>query len=101
MVGSVVNGVHTNSVDAKALELLNVALATSGIGNRVLSIRSTACPLSVSVVNRMHDSRTRLVVDTADVETLIASEESCRSLAKGSIFSSICWGQTISFDSDG
>jgi hypothetical protein len=62
VVRSVVNGVHTDGVDTKALELLDVALAASSVGDGVLSIRCA----------------TWLVVDTADVETLVASEESYR-----------------------
>jgi hypothetical protein len=66
VVRSVVDGVHTDGVDAERLELLNVALATSSVGDWVLSIRCAA----------------RLVVDTTDVETLVASEESCQLSAK-------------------
>lgn len=61
MVGRVVNRVDADGVDAELLELGNVTLAARGIGNRVLSIGCAAW----------------LVVDTADVETLIASKESC------------------------
>jgi hypothetical protein len=72
MVGCVVDSVHTDSVDSEALKLLDVALAASSVGNRVLGIRCAS----------------RLVVDTADVETLVASEESWRSSAKESGFAS-------------
>jgi hypothetical protein len=41
VVGSVVHSVHTDSVDSELLELGNVALATSSVGNGVLSIGST------------------------------------------------------------
>jgi hypothetical protein len=58
---SVVDGVHTNGVDTKLLEVDDVALATGRIGDGVLCVGRA----------------TWLVVDTADVETLVASEESC------------------------
>jgi len=61
VVCAVVDSVDTDSVDTELLELLNVALAACLVGNGVLGVRSTA----------------GLVVDTADVETLIASKESC------------------------
>jgi hypothetical protein len=50
MVGSVVDGVHTDCVDTKALELLNVTLATSNVGDGILSIGCAACSVSVWVV---------------------------------------------------
>lgn len=60
MVGAVVDSVDADSVDAEVLELLNVALAASLVGDGVLCIGSA----------------TGLVVNTADVETLVASKES-------------------------
>jgi hypothetical protein len=60
MVGGVVDSVHTDSVDSEALELLNVALATGSVGDRVLGIRCAS----------------GLIVDAANIETLVASEES-------------------------
>lgn len=62
VVGSVVDGVHADSVDCKLLEFGNVALAAICISNGVLSIGRA----------------TWLVIDTADVEARIASKESCR-----------------------
>jgi hypothetical protein len=59
VVGAVVDSVDTDGVDAELLELLNVALAASLIGDGVLCIGGAA----------------GLVVDTADVETLVASKE--------------------------
>jgi hypothetical protein len=38
MAGSVVDSVDADGVDAEALELLDVALAASNVGDRVLSI---------------------------------------------------------------
>jgi hypothetical protein len=60
VVGAVVDSVDADGVDAELLELLNVALAASLVGNGVLRIGGA----------------TGLVVDTADVETLVASKES-------------------------
>ena len=61
MVGGVVDSVHANGVDAQLLELLNIALAAIDVGNGVLSIRGAA----------------GLVVNTADVETLVTGPEGC------------------------
>ncbi len=60
VVGRVVNGVDTDRVDAELLEVLDVTLAASGIGNGIFGCGGA----------------TGLVVNTADVETRIASEES-------------------------
>jgi len=62
VVGAVVDSVDADGVDAELLELLNVALAASLVGDGVLCVGGA----------------TGLVVDTADVETLVASKESCR-----------------------
>jgi hypothetical protein len=61
VVGSVVHGVHANSVDAQLLELGDIALAAIDISDGVLSIRGAA----------------GLVVNTANVEALGAGPESC------------------------
>ena len=61
MVGGVVYGVHADSVDAQLLELLDIALAAVDVGNGVLSLRGA----------------TGLVVDTADVEAVLAGPEGC------------------------
>lgn len=60
MVGAVVDSVDTDGVDTELLELLNVALAASLVSDGVLRIGSA----------------TRLVVNTTNVETLVASKES-------------------------
>lgn len=60
MVGAVVDSVDADGVDTELLELLNVALAARLVGNGVLCIGSA----------------TGLVVNTTDVETLVASKES-------------------------
>jgi hypothetical protein len=57
VVGGVVDSVDTNGVDAEALELVDVALATSNVGDGVLSIgcatwasqRELACGYGISV----------------------------------------------------
>jgi hypothetical protein len=59
VVGRVVDGVHTDGVQAKLLELGNVTLARLDIGNGVLIGRGS----------------TGLVVDTTNVETLSAGEK--------------------------
>ena len=85
MVGSVVDGVHANSVDAQLLELLDIALAAINVGNGVLSIRGAA----------------GLVVNTADVETLVAGPEGCNwELAW--LFERVirCTSRTIALDGD-
>jgi hypothetical protein len=43
MVGGVVDRVDTDCVEAQALELLDVTLATISISDRVPSVGSTAC----------------------------------------------------------
>jgi hypothetical protein len=60
VVGAVVDSVDTDGVDTEFLELLNVALAASLVSDGVLRIGSA----------------TRLVVNTTNVETLVASKES-------------------------
>jgi hypothetical protein len=60
VVGAVVDSVDTDGVDTELLELLNVALAASLVSDGVLRIGSA----------------TRLVVNTTNVETLVASKES-------------------------
>jgi len=47
VVGSVVDSVDTDSVDAELLELVNVALAASSVGDGVLSIGGTTCGMLV------------------------------------------------------
>ena len=85
MVGSVVDCVNTDSVDAELLELYNVTLATSGISDRVLSRRRAS----------------GLVVDTTDVETIIASKESCKlSVRAYDCMVEEKWERTISLDRD-
>jgi hypothetical protein len=77
VIGRVVDRVDTDGVDAELLELLNVTLATGDISDGILCIRSAAYLLSVLMLSSVVDERTGLVVDTADVEALVASEESC------------------------
>ena len=60
MAGSVVDSVDTNGVDAELLEVLDVSHAAVLISKRVLGVRRA----------------TGLVVDTTDVEAVVASEES-------------------------
>jgi hypothetical protein len=60
VVGAVVDSVDADGVDTELLELLNVALAASLVSDGVLRIGSA----------------TGLVVNTTDVETLVASKES-------------------------
>ena len=59
MAGSVVDSVDTNGVDAELLEVLDVSHAAILVGKRVLCVRRA----------------TGLVVDTANVEAVVASEE--------------------------
>lgn len=59
MVGGVVHSVHTDGVDAQLLELLDIALAAVDVGNGILCIGGAA----------------GLVVNTADVEALVAGPE--------------------------
>jgi hypothetical protein len=47
VLGSVVDGVDTDRVDAELLELLDVTLAASSIGDGILSIGSTTCGMLV------------------------------------------------------
>jgi hypothetical protein len=61
VVGAVVYGVHTDSVDAQLLELLDIALAAVDVGDGVLSLRGA----------------TGLVVNTADVEAVLTGPEGC------------------------
>jgi hypothetical protein len=84
MVGRVVDSVHADGVDAEALELFNVTLAASDIGDGILRISGT----------------TWLVVDTTDVETLVASEESYGLLARTPLASLESHERTISLNSD-
>jgi hypothetical protein len=85
MAGGVVDGINTDSVDAEALELLDVAFATSNIGNGVLSIGCATWSKSDQVIAGLWIVRTWLVVDTTNVEALIASEESCILSVKSAI----------------
>lgn len=64
MVGGVVDRVDTDGVDSQLLELGNVSLASRSVCNGVFGARRAS----------------RLVIDTTDVEALIASEESYRML---------------------
>lgn len=59
MVGGVVDSVDTNSVDSQLLELFNVALADGGVCDGVRGITAA----------------TGLVVDSADVEAVVAGKE--------------------------
>lgn len=61
VVRGVVDGVDTDSVDSKLLELGNVALAASGVSDWVLCVGGA----------------TGLVVDTTNVKAIVASKESC------------------------
>jgi hypothetical protein len=64
VVLGVVDGVDTDSVETELLELGNIALAALAVSDGVLGVSSTA----------------GLVVNAADVEALVASEESCGEL---------------------
>lgn len=61
MVGGVVDRVDTDGVDSQLLELGNVSLASGGVCDGVFGAGRAS----------------GLVIDTTDVEALIASEESC------------------------
>jgi len=100
VIGSVVDGVHTDGVDAELLELRDVALATSYVGDGILCIGGATCSRSVLGAKQRVLHHTWLVVDTADVETLVACEESCALLAK---LMRCTWWQkpTISLNSNG
>jgi len=60
VVGSVVDSVHTDSVDSQLLELYDITLAAIDVRNGILSTRRAAW----------------LVVDTTNVKALITSKES-------------------------
>ena len=60
VVLAVVNGIHTDSVDAEFLEFLDISLASLSVGDWIFSFRRSSW----------------LVVDTADVKSLVAGEES-------------------------
>lgn len=62
MVGGVVDRVDTDGVDSQLLEFSNISLAGLGVCDGVLGAGGAS----------------RLVVDTTDVEALVASEESYR-----------------------
>jgi hypothetical protein len=64
VVLGVVNGVDPNRVETELLELGDIALAALRVSNGVLGVGSS----------------TRLVVNAADIEALVASEESCGGL---------------------
>lgn len=64
MVLGVVDSIDTDNIDAKVLEVRDVSLTGLGIGQGVRGARRT----------------TRLVVDTAKIEALAISPESCRSI---------------------
>jgi hypothetical protein len=64
VVSGVIDGVHTNGVDAQLLELGDVTGASTSISDRVNELRAAA----------------RLIVDTADVETVVTLEEGCYAL---------------------
>lgn len=70
MVSTIVDGIDTDDIDAKILELGNIALADGSIGQRVSVGRSTA----------------RLVVDTTEVKACFTLPESLGMLAR--------WGET-------
>jgi hypothetical protein len=60
MIGLVVDSVDADNVDAELLEVLDITLANIRIGERILVSRGT----------------TGLVVDTSEVESILASPES-------------------------
>jgi hypothetical protein len=60
VVTLVVDSVDTDNVDAELLEVLDITLADLGVGQRILVGGGT----------------TGLVVDTSEVESLVASPES-------------------------
>lgn len=86
MVGRVVDRVDADCVDAELRELCDVALAAGSVGNGVLGLRGA----------------TRLVVDTTNVETLVASKERCERSVRACVLQLACEVRlTISLDSDG
>jgi len=66
MVQGAVNTVDTNSVDSKLLEVLEIACAVSQVSDGILDVGRTAW----------------LVIDSSDIEALIASEECCSKLVR-------------------
>jgi hypothetical protein len=78
VVLGVVDRVDTDGVDSKILEVGNVALQAVNVEERVLSISRTTCRVLTNAVPSLlcYVQRTWLVGNTANVETLIASEES-------------------------
>jgi len=64
VVSGVIDGVHTNGVDAQLFELGDVTGASTSISDRVNELGAAA----------------RLIVDTTDVETLVTLEEGCYEL---------------------
>jgi hypothetical protein len=96
----VVDGVDTNSVDAERLEVGNIALQALDIEQRVLCIGGTTWRISVQdgLVSGVTLSRTWLVSNTTDVESVVACEEGIalnghgRELSLGLASDDICVG---------
>ena len=64
MIGTVVDSIDADGIDAQLLKFCNVSLAASLIGN------------GVSQIGRA----TRLVVDASNIEAVVAGEEGCKVL---------------------
>jgi hypothetical protein len=100
VVGSVVNSVDTDGVNTELLELGNVALTAGLVGNGILCIRCAAWSLSVRHLARVAAHLTGLVVDTTDVEALVALPEGCtKSVGRSPSFLKLL--HTIALDGDG
>ena len=61
MIGTVVDSINTNGIDAQLFELINVSLTAGLVSNRICQIGGAA----------------GLVVDTTDVEAVGTREECC------------------------
>ena len=76
VVLGVVDCVDTDCVDTEGLEVSNIALQALNVEERVFGVSRTTCLLSVSVFKDWERSRTGLVGNTTNVETLVVCEES-------------------------
>lgn len=68
VVGSVVNGVNTNSVDTEFLELCNITGASGLVGDRIDDFGRSSW----------------LIIDSTDIKSVVTSEESYGRLVKRS-----------------
>lgn len=76
VVLGVIDCVDTDCVDTEGLEVSNIALQALNVEERVFGVSRTTCLLSVSVFKDWERSRTGLVGNTTNVETLVVCEES-------------------------